>query len=51
MNTSRDDLLSFKGLGEKSLDDFMTALMEKVEVKVEVIEEVVEVDDGSEDKE
>jgi hypothetical protein len=29
----------------------MTALMEKVEVKVEVIEEVVEVDDGSEDKE
>ena len=47
VNTSKDALLSFKGLGEKTLDEFMTALMEKVEVKVEVIEEVVEVDDGA----
>ena len=50
VNTSRDALLSFKGLGEKSLDEFMAALMEKVEVKVEVIEEVVEVDDSSDDE-
>ena len=43
-------MLTFKGLGEKSLDEFMVALMEKVEVKVEVIEEVVEVDDGNDEE-
>ena len=50
VNTSRETLLSFKGLGEKSLDDFMTALLEKVQVEVEFVEELVEVDDGSEDQ-
>ncbi len=50
VNTSREILLSLKGLGEKSLDDFMTALLEKVEVEVEVVEEFVEVDDDSEDQ-
>ena len=50
VNTSREALLSLKGLGEKSLDDFMEALMEKVEVEVEVVEELVEVDDDSEDQ-
>ena len=49
VNTSKEALLSLKGLGEKSLDEFMTALMEKVEVKVEVIEEVVEIDDSDEE--
>ncbi|MEA3286455.1 MAG: transcription termination factor NusA [Candidatus Marinimicrobia bacterium] len=47
VNTTRETLLTLKGLGEKSLDDFMTALMEKVEVKVEVIEEVIEIDSES----
>ena len=51
VNAKREDLLELKGLGEKSLDDFMTALMEKVEVEVEVIEEVVEVDDKAEEEE
>ena len=50
VNTSRETLLGLKGLGEKTLDDFMVALLEKVEVEVEVVEEVVEVDDGSEDQ-
>ena len=50
VNTSKEALLSFKGLGEKSLDEFMVALMEKVEVKVEVIEEVVEVEDGNDEE-
>jgi len=50
VNTSREILLSLKGLGEKSLDDFMSALLEKVEVEVEVVEEFVEVDDDSEDQ-
>jgi DNA-directed RNA polymerase alpha subunit len=50
VNTSKEALLSLKGLGEKSLDEFMAALMDKVEVKVEVIEEVVEVDNSDEEK-
>lgn len=49
VNASKESLLSIKGLGEKSLDDFMEALMEKVEVEVEVVEEVVEVDDSAEE--
>ncbi|NQV15231.1 transcription termination factor NusA [bacterium] len=50
VNTSQEALLSFKGLGTKSLEVFMAALMEKVEVKVEVIEEVVEIDENSSDE-
>jgi len=49
VNTSKETLLTFKGLGEKTLDEFMQALLEKVEVKVEVIEELVEVDENTED--
>ena len=43
-------MLRFNGIGEEALDEFMSALMEKVEVKVEVIEEVVEVDNSDEEK-
>jgi len=43
VNTSREALLSLKGMGEKTLDSFMAALMEKVEI--EVVEEVVEIED------
>ncbi len=49
INTSREALLEIKGMGEKTLDTFMTALMEKVEV--EVVEEVVEVVDDEEEDE
>jgi len=43
INTSREALLGIKGLGEKSLDEFMQKLMEQVEVEVvEVVEEVVD---------
>jgi len=49
VNTSREALLNIKGMGEKSLDGFMEALMEKVEVEIEVVEEVEFVDDDEED--
>lgn len=49
VNTSRESLLNIKGLGEKSLDEFMEVLNEVVEIE-EVVEEV-EVDVATEDEE
>ncbi len=46
INTSRDALLSIKGLGEKTIDEFLAALMEQVEVQV--VEEIVEISDEDE---
>ncbi|OIO66144.1 MAG: transcription termination factor NusA [Candidatus Marinimicrobia bacterium CG1_02_48_14] len=40
VNTSRESLLSIKGLGEKLLDEFLEALHEEVEIE-EVVEEVM----------
>ncbi|MCF7796481.1 MAG: transcription termination factor NusA [Lentisphaeria bacterium] len=48
VNTSRESLLNIKGLGEKSLDEFMEVLNEVVEIE-EVVEEI-EVDVPADDE-